>query len=398
MTRDLLRRWALVLLCLCHGVPAFMPQAVAHKASDAYVQLVIDGTRITVRWDVHLRDLDAVLQLDADDDGQINWGEVRTRWTDIDQLVWPSLQLNAGTARCEPEVTSGPAQLDEHNDGSYAVLQRVWHCDAAPHVLRLNYTLFAMTDATHRGIFSIQPPDVGQARRAPMSLVMAPDAGERRVVLAEPSPWQTVSEFWREGVSHIVGGIDHLLFLLVLLLPSVLRHATVASGGPGWRAAPAWRPVVADVLKVVTAFTAAHSITLALAVWGWVSLPSRWVETAIAASVVLAALNNIWPVVRDGRWALTFAFGLVHGFGFAGALQDLGLHDAPLAWALLGFNVGVECGQLALVAVWVPLAWWARHTAFYQRRVLGGGSALIALLATLWLVERATDVSLGLPV
>lgn len=386
------------LLCLAGVWPAWMPHAQAHKASDAYVQLVVDGARITARWDVSLRDLDNVLKLDADEDGQINWGEVRTRWDDIQGLVWPRLQLDAGSGHCRPDPVFAKAELDDHNDGAYAVLHGAWQCDAVPHVLRLNYTLFADTDATHRGIVSIEAPLLGQPEAAPLSLVMAPDGGERRVVLAEPSPWQTFSEFWREGVSHIAGGIDHLLFLLVLLLPAVLRQAPPAGGGAVWLAAPAWRPVVADVVKVVTAFTLAHSITLALAVWGWVSLPSRWVESAIAASVVLAALNNIWPVVRDGRWALTFAFGLIHGFGFAGALQDLGLRDAPLGWSLLGFNAGVESGQLAVVALFVPLAWWARSSAFYQRRVLGGGSAIIALLATLWLVERAADLSLGLPV
>lgn len=387
------RCFATVWLVLSGWLTVFMPSALAHKASDAYVHMVVDGPRITARWDVHLRDLDGALALDANDDGQITWGEVRTRWVDINRLVWSALQLNAGTAHCEPDAPSPRAQLDQHSDGTYAVMQRSWRCQTEPHALRLNYTLFATTDATHRGIVSIQRGSEGQ--RAPMSVVLTPGAGERHIVLAEPSPWQTLLEFGHEGVGHIASGIDHLLFLLVLLLPSVLRRTGHVGEAHGWRAAPAWRPVLTDVLRVVTAFTVAHSITLALSVSGWVSPPSRWVESAIAASVVLAALNNIWPVVGEGRWMLTFAFGLIHGFGFASALQDLGLRDAPLGWSLLGFNLGVELGQLALVAVFVPLAWWARHTRFYQRRVLIGGSAAIAIVAMLWLVERAADVSIG---
>jgi hypothetical protein len=161
-----------------------------------------------------------------------------------------------------------------------------------------------------------------------------------------------------------------------------------------WQAASALRPALLDVVRVVSAFTLAHSITLALAVLDVLDPPSRWVESIIAASVVFAALNNIWPVVGEGRWRLTFVFGLVHGFGFAGALKDLGLDGAHLATSLLGFNLGVELGQLAIVALFLPLAWQLRRSRFYQRGLLVGGSALIAVLAGVWLVERAFDLRL----
>ena len=149
-----------------------------------------------------------------------------------------------------------------------------------------------------------------------------------------------------------------------------------------------------DVLRIVTAFTVAHSITLSLAVLGLVTLPSRLVESAIAASVVAAALNNIWPLVRGRRWMVAFLFGLVHGFGFASVLADLGLPQGALAVALLGFNVGVELGQLAIVAVFLPLAYALRRSWFYRRAVLVGGSLLIALLAAVWLVERVFELKL----
>ncbi len=384
-------RWC-TWLALCLG----MGTAQAHKSSDAYLNLVVDGSQITTRWDVHLRDLDnvLVLVLDTDNDGQINWGEVRSRWADIQAAVWPKLMLDAGAAHCEAEATAtAPAQLDSHSDGQYAVLQRVWHCASPPHALRLHYSLFAATDAAHRGIVSIS----GGGLKTPLTAVLVPSAGERRFELSTPTPLQTLREFVREGMWHIATGADHLLFLLALLLPAVMKRVAAGQDRQQWQPAPAWRPVVLDVLRVVTAFTVAHSITLGLAVWGVVSPPSRWVESAIAASVVFAALNNLRPVVREGRWVLTFAFGLVHGFGFASALKDLGLADAPLGWSLLGFNLGVELGQLVVVAAFVPLAWALRATVFYRRGVLAGGSGAIAMLAALWLVERAADVSLGLP-
>jgi hypothetical protein len=147
-----------------------------------------------------------------------------------------------------------------------------------------------------------------------------------------------------------------------------------------------------EVLKVVTAFTLAHSITLSLAALGIISLPSRWVESVIAASIIVAALQNIRGVVDSKRWIMAFGFGLIHGFGFASVLADLGLPQNALVTALIGFNVGVELGQLAIVAVFLPLAFWLRATKFYQVGVFKWGSILIALMALYWLIERVFDL------
>ena len=190
-----------------------------------------------------------------------------------------------------------------------------------------------------------------------------------------------------EGIWHIWLGFDHILFHVSLLLPAVfVRDRT------GWRASKTFRGAFVDVAKVVTAFTVAHSITLFLAALSIVELPSRFVESAIAASVVLAAINNVVPVVATGRWIAAFAFGLLHGFGFAGALQDLGLPTSSMALSLASFNVGVELGQLAIVLPFLPIAFLLRRTTLYRRVIFVGGSVAIATLASVWLVERAFDV------
>jgi hypothetical protein len=202
-------------------------------------------------------------------------------------------------------------------------------------------------------------------------------------------PLRQFATYIHEGIWHIWLGFDHILFLVSLLLPAVLvlRDGT-------WRPARSFRAAFIDVAKVVTAFTLAHSITLSLAALGLVSLPSRWVESAIALSVVLAALNNLFPIVANGRWIAAFGFGLLHGFGFASALSDLGLPAGSLALSLAGFNIGVELGQLAIVAAFLPLAYAMRGTWTYRRVILAGGSAAIAAIAGVWLVERAFDVPL----
>ena len=143
-----------------------------------------------------------------------------------------------------------------------------------------------------------------------------------------------------------------------------------------------------DVLAVVTAFTVAHSITLGLTITGWLTPPADWVEPAIALSVVLAALNNLLGFSALKRWRLAFVFGLVHGFGFASVLLDLGLPASALLAALGGFNLGVELGQLAIVGAFMPLAWGLRRTWFYRWVLVFGGSSAIVVLGLFWTFER----------
>ncbi len=155
-----------------------------------------------------------------------------------------------------------------------------------------------------------------------------------------------------------------------------------------------FRAALLEVLWVVTAFTVAHSITLSLAALQIIELPSRLVESAIAASVVLAAANNLWPVVERRRWLVAFSFGLIHGFGFASVLTELGLPKDALVLSLLGFNLGVEVGQLGIVAIFLPLAYAMRHSVLYKKGVFVGGSLLTMLVALVWLAERLLNLKL----
>jgi hydrogenase/urease accessory protein HupE len=360
--------------------------AQAHKPSDAYLQLQVQGSHIEQRFDIALRDLERDLALDANDNGQLEWGEVHTRWNDIAQTAQQGLSLTADGQACTPGPLGSP-QLDEHSDGRYAVLMRRWACPADIRQLDVGYTLFAQTDPTHRGIAHVQ-----HGAQSDTAVLVPTAASHRFEVAAGDGPPTGFAGFVLEGMHHILIGTDHILFLLALLLPAVL----VRTKRNGWQAAPQLRPVLLDVLRVVTAFTVAHSITLALAAFDVVNPPSRWVESIIAASVVLAALNNLYPVICEGRWKLTFVFGLVHGFGFASALKDIGLTKAGLALPLFGFNLGVELGQLAIVAIFFAVVWTLRDTRLYRGAGLRAGSVAITLLALGWLVERAFDIKLPL--
>lgn len=368
--------WRLWLLAVC--LLACGP-ARAHKPSDSYLTIRTDGQAITGQWDIALRDLDHAIGLDADGNGQITWGETRARHGDIAAYALARLSLTADGQACTLEV---PKQLvDRHSDGAYSVLQLAISCPvSAPTRLALDYRLFADLDPQHRGLLNLATPSGAR------SAVFAPESRQQSFELAELGPWRQFVDYTREGVWHIWIGFDHILFLLSLLLPAVLVWRK-----PTWEPAERFSASFWEVARVVTAFTVAHSITLSLASLQLVSLPSRWVESAIAASVVLAALNNVWPVVHGRRWLVAFCFGLVHGFGFASVLADLGLPANALLVALVGFNIGVELGQLAIVAVFLPLAHALRRHWVYRRVIHIGGSLVIAALAAVWLVERVGD-------
>ena len=355
--------------------------AGAHKPSDSYLGLDWQGDRMTGRWDIALSDLEAAIGLDTDGDGRITWGEVRSHHADIAAYALSRLQISADGQPCSNQA--GEQQVDDHSDGAYTVLSFSASCPAGARSLELRYRLFADVDPLHRGLLRLSDD------RGTRTAVLDPNGPPQRFERSASGSAGTIWQFLREGVWHIWIGFDHILFLLSLRLPAVLVWLP-----PRWLPAPRLRDALIDVAKIVTAFTLAHSITLTLATLRLITLPSRLVESAIAASVMLAALNNLFPLFQGRRWLMAFGFGLIHGFGFATVLSELQLPQDALLLALLAFNGGVELGQLAIVAVFLPLAFGLRASRFYRRVVLQGGSWVIAGLAAVWFVERAFSLKL----
>jgi hypothetical protein len=359
--------------------------AFAHKPSDSYLSINIQNNHLSGRWDIALRDLDFAIGLDDNDDGAITWGELRSKSQAINQYVFPRLQLSVSNKACSPLQTD--LKVDEHTDGKYAVLFFDSACGVtALEALTIDYRLFADLDPQHRGLLNLTYDTTNSAA------VLVPGKPARIFdSSANRTPWAEVQDFIREGIWHIWIGFDHILFLFSLLIPSVMVYRTAK-----WQPVPTFKIALWDVTKVVTAFTLAHSITLSVAALGFLELPSRWVESAIAASVMLAAMNNIVPLFIDKRTLLAFMFGLIHGFGFASVLADLGLKESSRLWGLLGFNLGVEIGQLALVIVFLPIAYKLSRYSLYKPVVLKSCSIGIAGLASFWLMERAFDISVRL--
>jgi len=350
--------------------------AEAHVASNSFLTMRVEGATIDGTVELAVRDAEIAVGLDSNRDGKVSWAEVHAAQGTLTVYLRQHLQLLADDARCT--LRFGALQINERIDGNYLWQPFTAECPAQPQQLGVGYRLLDQEDPSHRGLLTLI------ANGTTQSAVLGGTQIIQRFDLAHPSLWPAFAEYFRVGVWHIWSGIDHLLFLLSLLLPAVLLRREHR-----WQAVPQAVPALYNILKVVTAFTLAHSITLSLAAFDVIRLPSRLTESVIAGSIIIGALNNVFPLVTEARWRIAFAFGLLHGFGFAAVLSDMGLPRGARLLSLVAFNLGVEAGQLAVVLAIMPIAYVLRASRFYQRAVMPWGSTAIAGLALVWFVQRA---------
>lgn len=365
-----------LVLTLLTILPAF-----AHKPSDSFLKLKAEGNLIRGQIDLALKDLTLFIALDENGDGAITWGELKKHHSAIEKFAFEGVSFSSAGAPCG--LKNEEHLVDDHSDGAYAVLRFTATCPNQIEEIEIDYTLFFNSDAQHRGLATLE------AGKFLQTAIFTSSDRTKRLLAGEPSVGRQFREFLWQGVIHIWMGFDHILFLIVLLLPAVLKREK-----EGWVPVKDFAEAFFNVLKIVTSFTLAHSITLSLAALNIVTLPSRLVECTIAVSVFLAALNNIFPVVKRQQWLIAFFFGLIHGFGFASVLVDLGLSSTHLAVTLIAFNIGVELGQLAIVTVFLPTVYLVRSKDFYRRYSFYAGSVAAALMAVVWFIERAGDLKI----
>jgi hypothetical protein len=353
------RRVLVVLALLAWSGPAR-----AHQSSVSYGQVTV-GDDGTVDWTIRAssRDLYAALGLERERDATDE--EIVAGADRLFRYALGNVAVTADGTRCPIE----PGTLSILRQASrFAVLPLRARCPLPLGTLGLDDHMFLDIDARHSALTRVSRG----GRTVTAEFIRGVEHFEWRLGLAAPSSLSLADFVWK-GVEHIFTGYDHIAFIIGLLLVAGLRDRAVGY-----------------IVKVVTAFTVAHSTTLILAALDVVALPSRLVESAIAASIVYVAVENLVVPDPKSRWPLAFGFGLVHGMGFAAMLRPI-LPERGVIVPLLAFNVGVELGQLAIVlALLPPLVAFARRDArAYGRFVLVGGSAVIGLLGAIWLVQRA---------
>ena len=366
------------LLSICLGwlLLGAMPPALAHSTSTSYLQVVApreDGP-VQVRWDLAVHDIVWNVLIDQDYDGVVTWQEVvdsRARY--IEPAVLGQLSLQRGGAPCVLRVSD--VALAERAGLNHLSVMFAADC-AKPGLLVVGGPLFLSGDAAQRVLVSLQR---GANQQAGVIGAESPSWTEP----VRPSAWASFARFIGEGVWHVLIGYDHIAFVLLLLLPSVLRPVDGR-----WQGATRLPEVTRDIVTIVTAFTIAHSTTLALAVTGTVHLPTQPIEVAIAASIAVAAAINLLPRLSRLRLPLAFGFGLVHGFGFANVLGEIDAGGTTLLPLLAGFNIGVEIAQLVIVALVLPLIYLARGTRWYAAGLMPLGSCALGAAGVVWLLQR----------
>lgn len=365
-----------VCTVLVLSVACLLPiSASGHDPSKSYLRLALHSSKLTGQWDIPLGDLETAVPLEENDglvaapsNAQINYAFSHLR------ILFDGKALTPRLAELRPV-------LETFSDGKYVQLNFLMEHISRPERIEIEYQLFFETNSLHRGLLYLDAFGNNQASS------FSPEHSFQHFDFGVRSLAHQFRAFFREGLWHIWTGYDHILFLIALLLPSVLQREAAE-----WRGVDALRPALINVLRVITAFTVAHSLTLSLATCGVVKLPARLTEPAIAFSVALAAANNLKPLVRERGWVVAFVFGLLHGFGFASGLSNLGQTGGTIAVALLGFNLGVEMGQLALVSAFLPVAFGLRRTWLYQTPILRFGSTLVIFVAGAWCAERVLNI------
>ena len=333
--------------------------------STATVRLEADKMEAVLVFSVV--DAGEIVDLDKDRDGQVSKEELAAGAAELQKLAPQALEVKFD----EQPVTATDARCRFDESGNASVYLSFPARPFSKLVVRSKW--LAMLPIGHRQFFSLQNPN-GDAL-AERLLSANSDSVTVQMSAAEPKPVggakaNSFADFLLMGVKHIWTGYDHLLFLFGLL---IVTRNFVSS------------------LKIITCFTIAHSITLAVATLSLVQISSRIVEPLIAASIVYVGVENLFRGDDPkGRWLLTFAFGLIHGFGFASVLRELGVgaNGSGIAVPLVSFNLGVELGQIVVAGLALPVIWKLRRNPVFLRRWVPACSALVVLLGGFWFVQR----------
>jgi hypothetical protein len=365
-------------------------RAGAHALEQGIVFLNIGDSSVSGRIEINIGDLNQALSLELATDQSVTMGEIEPYVEQIKRYLRGRLTISAAGSTAlmklaEHELISIPL-------AQYFVIYFSFpELNALPDHLDFDYRILSDVDPQHRGFVVIENNwQTGTFDNEGMvSLILGPDQPRQRLDLSASS---FANGFWamtKLGMHHIWVGIDHVLFLLALLLTAVVRRTQ-----SDWVPAENFRTALLYVVKIVTLFTLAHTVTLSAATLGALSLPSRVVESVIALSIAIVALDILRPFFHRRIWWVVFAFGLFHGFGFASVLSGIDIPPKFMVWSLLAFNLGVELGQILIVCIAFPILYQMRGVELYRRGGLQLGACLLLVISLYWFIERGFEIDL----
>lgn len=354
------RIYTQILLLLFAGLASGL--AASHEASSSHLYWQHSQAE-SLRLDIALDDLVTHFALATD---ALAWRDLVDAEQTLAAKIEARLDIRQAGQSCEPRAHL--AGLSDYSDGRYSVWQLVWRCPDPAAAMTVDYQLFFARDALHRVLV-----ELGHPERTQLTLLSPTD---RELVLNRDASRADVgARFLLQGMLHMWLGLDHVLFLLCLLMLAFIE--------------PAAERRLSRLVWIVTSFTAAHSLTLILSSLGVITLSSALVETLIALSIVFSATKVIFPRLRINTLLLSFGFGLLHGMGFAGMLAELLTGTDGKLLALFSFNIGVELAQLSLVLLAYPLLRALAKWPTAQTRLFTGMSAAIIVIGVFWAVERS---------
>lgn len=383
---NLITNLALVFLLL---VFTCSKQVYAHALEQSYIFLSIGDTSIEGRVEVTIADLNQILDVDLPTDKSVKEADIEPYIEELKRYYNERISINYKQGMQLEDFFIQSVDFAQYLAVNFKFVQM----ESIPESIDFEYSVLFDKDSDHIGMVIIENDwRAGVFEdEANIALVFKPGDTKKSLNLADATVTQGYWEMVKLGVHHILDGIDHILFLLALLLPAVMtRNKGI------WQPTERFYPAFIYVVKVVTVFTLAHTLTLSAATLGWLSMPSRLVESIIAISIAIAALDIIYPVFRGKIWLVVFVFGLFHGFGFASVLADYRIPDSYLTLSLLFFNLGVEAGQIAIIFVVFPILYLLRNVALYPLVILKIGALLLIGISLYWFIERGFMIDLPL--
>jgi len=362
--------------------------ARAHTEGQSYLYLQVYSDRLSGRFEVALHDLNAGLGLSGTD-REITPGDLDERIGFLQDYYRRHVTISD---------EGGPLPLEFTTHGvmghrePYAQLSfDLGRFQRVPEKLTFDYSVLFDEEPGHRGFLIIEHNFATGTftNEGHTSLVFSPDSRRQELDLTTSGRLRGFLALVHLGAEHMLLGLDHIFFLLALLLPVALRRE-----GRSWQPVGTVRPALWNAIVIVTAFAAAHAAALTLAALDVPDLPEALVETVIAASTTLAACHVLFPVFRGHVWWIIFALSLFHGMGFADGLRSLGGLEDHRALSVFAFNLGVELGQLLIVAVVFPVLYVVRRLPLYRKALLPLAAVGLVLVSGVWVVERAFGVDI----